>query len=87
MNAKDAYQNTLWNKLPYDLKRSIFTATENGEFSVTGKVTGNDEKDVTNWISYLRSLDYETATNMFVPIQDEKYLIIDWEKSLWKTIK
>ena len=41
MNAKDAYQNTLWNKLPYDLKKSIFTATENGEFSVTVKVRGS----------------------------------------------
>lgn len=78
MNAKDAYQNTLWNKLPYDLKQSIFVATENGEFSVTVKVTGNDEKDVTNWISYLRILGYEAYTN-FVPIQDEKHLIIYWD--------
>ena len=79
MNAKDAYQNTLWNKLPYDLKKSIFVATENGEFSVTVKVTENDEKDVTNRISYLRSLDYEVCTNELVPIQDEKYLLISWK--------
>lgn len=78
MNAKDAYQNTLWNKLPYDLKQSIFIATENGEFSVTVKVTGSVKDDVSKWISYLRSLDYEATTNMFVPIEDEKYLIIDW---------
>lgn len=79
MNAKDAYQNTLWNKLPYDLIQSIFTATENGEFLVTVKTTGNDKNEVSNWISYLRSLDYEVFTNMFVPIQDEKYLLISWE--------
>lgn len=78
MNAKDAYQNTLWNKLPYDLKQSIFTATENGEFSVTVKTTGNDKNEVAKWISYLRSLDYEVFTNMFVPIEDEKYLLIEW---------
>lgn len=78
MNAKDAYQNTLWNKLPYDLKQSIFTATENGEFLVTVKTTGNDKNEVSNWISYLRSLDYEVFTNMFVPIQNEKYLLISW---------
>lgn len=78
MNAKDAYQNTLWNKLPYDLKQSIFTATENGEFSVTVKTTGSDKYDVSKWISYLRSLDYEATTNMFTPIEDEKYIIIDW---------
>ena len=78
MNAKDAYQNTLWNKLPYDLKKSIFITTENGEFSVTVKVTERVKDDVSKWISYLRSLDYEVTTNMFVPIQDEKYLIIDW---------
>ena len=79
MNAKDAYQNTLWNKLPYDLKNSIFTATENGEFSVIVKTTENDKKEVTEWISYLRSLDYEVFTNMFMPIQDEKYLLISWD--------
>lgn len=79
MNAKDAYQNTLWNKLPYDLKQSIFRATENGEFLVTIKTTGNDKYEVSNWISYLRSLDYEVFTNMFVPIQDEKYLLISWD--------
>ena len=79
MNAKDAYQNTLWNKLPYDLKKSIFTATENGEFSVTLKISENDKKEVTEWISYLRSLDYEVFTNMFMPIQDEKYLLISWD--------
>ena len=79
MNAKDAYQNTLWNKLPYDLKKSIFVATENGEFSVTVKVSENDKKEVTEWISYLRSLDYEVFTNMFMPIQDEKYLLISWD--------
>ena len=79
MNAKDAYQNTLWNKLPYDLKQSIFTATENGEFLVTVKTTGNDKNEVSNWISYLRSLDYEVFTNMYVPIQDEKYLLISWD--------
>lgn len=74
MNAKDAYQNTLWNKLPYDLKQSIFTATEKGEFSVTLKISENDKKEVTKWISYLRSLDYEVNTNMF-----EKYLTISWD--------
>lgn len=79
MNAKDAYQNTLWNKLPYDLKQSIFTATENGEFSVAVKITRNDKDEVSKWVSYLRSLDYEVCTNMFIPINDEKYLIIDWE--------
>lgn len=80
MNAKDAYQNTLWNKLPYDLKQSIFTSTENGDFSVVVKLTERDDKDeITKWISYLRSLDYEVSTNVFVPIQDEKYLIICWE--------
>ena len=79
MNAKDAYQNTLWNKLPYDLKKSIFVATENGEFSVIVKVSENDKKEVTEWISYLRSLDYEVFTNMFMPIQDEKYLLISWD--------
>ena len=79
MNAKDAYQNTLWNKLPYDLKKSIFTATENGEFLVTLKISENDKKEVTEWISYLRSLDYEVFTNMFMPIQDEKYLLISWD--------
>lgn len=87
MNAKDAYQNTLWNKLPYDLKQSIFVATENGEFSVTVKVTGNDEKDVTNWISYLRNLGYEAYTNIFEPIQDEKHLIINLLVSLCRRIK
>lgn len=79
MNAKDAYQNTLWNKLPYDLKKSIFVSTENGEFSVTLKISENDKKDVSKWISYLRSLDYEVFTNMFMPIQDEKYLLISWD--------
>ena len=79
MNAKDAYQNILWNKLPYDLKQSIFTSIENGEFSVTIKITGNDKKEVTKWVSYLRSLDYKTYTNMFMPIQGEKYLIIHWD--------
>ena len=79
MNAKDAYQNTLWNKLPYDLKQSIFIATENGEFSVVIKITENDKKEVTEWISYLRSLDYEVFTNMFMPIQDEKYLLNSWD--------
>lgn len=79
MNAKDAYQNTLWNKLPFDLKQSIFIATEKGEFSVTVKTTGNDKHDVSEWISYLRSLDYEVFTNMFVLIQDEKYLLISWD--------
>ena len=79
MNAKEAYQNTLWNKLPYDLKKSIFTATENGEFSVILKISENDKKEVTEWISYLRSLDYEVFTNMFMPIQDEKYLLISWD--------
>lgn len=79
MNAKDAYQNTLWNKLPYDLKKTIFTATENGEFSVTIKITGNDKYEVSKWVSYLRSLDYEVFTNMFMPIQDEKYLLISWD--------
>lgn len=79
MNAKDAYQNTLWNKLPYDLKKSIFVSTENGEFSVTLKISENDKKEVTEWISYLRSLDYEVFTNMFMPIQDEKYLLISWD--------
>jgi hypothetical protein len=79
MNAKDAYQNTLWNKLPYDLKKSIFVSTENGEFSVTLKISENDKKDVSEWISYLRSLDYEVFTNMFMPIQDEKYLLISWD--------
>lgn len=78
MNAKDAYQNTLWNKLPYDLKRSIFTASENGEFSITIKITETDKKEVTKWISYLRSLDYEAYTNIFEPVQDEKYLRIYW---------
>lgn len=78
MNAKDAYQNTLWNKLPYDLKKSIFVSTENGEFSVTLKISENDKKEVSEWISYLRSLDYEVFTNMFMPIQDEKYLLISW---------
>ena len=79
MNAKDAYQNTLWNKLPYDLKQSIFTATENGEFLVTVQTTGTDKNEVSKWISYLRSLDYKVFTNMFVPIQDEKYLLISWD--------
>ena len=82
MNAKDAYQNTLWNKLPYDLKQSIFVATENGEFSVVIKITErNDKNEVSKWISYLRSLDYEvcTCTNELVPIQDKKYLLISWE--------
>ena len=79
MNAKDAYQNTLWNKLPYDLKKSIFVSTENGEFSVTLKISENDKNDVSKWISYLRSLDYEVFTNMFMPIQDEKYLLISWD--------
>ena len=79
MNAKDAYQNTLWNKLPYDLKNSIFVSTENGEFSVTLKISENDKKEVSEWISYLRSLDYEVFTNMFMPIQDEKYLLISWD--------
>ena len=79
MNAKDAYQNTLWNKLPNDLKKSIFVSTENGEFSVTLKISENDKKEVTEWISYLRSLDYEVFTNMFMPIQDEKYLLISWD--------
>ena len=79
MNAKDAYQNTLWNKLPYDLKKSIFVSTENGEFSVTVKTTGNDKYEVSKWVSYLRSLDYEVFTNMFMPIQDEKYLLISWD--------
>ena len=80
MNAKYAYQNTLWNKLPYDLKQSIFTATENGDFSVVVKLTERDDKDeITKWISYLRSLDYEVTTNMWVPIEDEKYLLIDWK--------
>lgn len=79
MNAKDAYQNTLWNKLPYDLKQSIFTATENGEFSVTVKITGSDKNEVYKWVSYLRSLDYEVFTNMFISVQDEKYLLIDWD--------
>ena len=79
MNAKDAYQNTLWNNLPYDLKQSIFVSTENGEFSVTLKISENDKKDVSKWISYLRSLDYEVFTNMFMPIQDEKYLLISWD--------
>lgn len=78
MNAKDAYQDTLWNKLPYDLRKSIFTATENGEFSVIIKTTENDENEVAKWVTYLRSLDYEVCTNMFVPIECEKYLIIDW---------
>ena len=50
MNAKDAYQNSLWNKLPYDLKQSIFTATENGDFSVTVKVTRSDKNEVSKWI-------------------------------------
>lgn len=79
MNAKDAYQNTLWNKLPYDLKQSIFTATENGEFSVAVKITRNDKDEVSKWVSYLKSLDYEVFTNMFIPVQDEKYLLIDWD--------
>lgn len=79
MNAKDAYQNTLWNKLPYDLKKSIFVSTENGEFSVTLKISENDKYEVSKWISYLRSLDYEVFTNMFMPIQDEKYLLISWD--------
>lgn len=79
MNAKDAYQNTLWNKLPYDLKQSIFTTTENGEFLVTVQTTGTDKNEVSKWISYLRSLDYKVFTNMFVPIQDEKYLLISWD--------
>ena len=80
MNATDAYQNTLWNKLPYDLKKSIFIATEKGEFSVTLKITDRDDKkEVSKWISYLRSLDYEIDTNIFEPIQDEKYLLISWD--------
>ena len=79
MNAKDAYQNTLWNKLPYDLKNFIFVATEQGEFSVVVKLTERDDKDeIAKWISYLRSLDYEVCTNAFVPTQDEKYFLIDW---------
>lgn len=79
MNAKDAYQNTLWNKLPYDLKKSIFTATENGEFSVVVKITENNKKEeVIEWISYLRSLDYEVNANMFMTTGGEEYLIIDW---------
>lgn len=80
MNAKDAYQNTLWNKLPYDLKQSIFVATENGEFLVVIKISErNDKNEVSQWISYLRSLDYEVSTNAFVPTQDEKYLLICWD--------
>lgn len=80
MNAKDAYQNTLWNKLPYDLKKSIFVSTENGEFSVVIKISErNDKNEVSQWISYLRSLDYKVTTNMFMPTQEEKYLLIDWD--------
>ena len=80
MNAKDAYQNTLWNKLPYDLKQSIFVSTENGEFSVVIKISErNDKNEVSQWISYLRSLDYEVSTNALVPTQDEKYLLICWD--------
>ena len=79
MTGVEAYNQTLWNQLPYDLKQTIVSAVENGEFSVTIKITGNDKYEVSKWVSYLRSLDYEVCTNMFIPINDEKYLIIDWE--------
>lgn len=79
MTGIEAYNQTLWNKLPYDLKQSIFTATENGEFSVVVKITGSDKNEVSKWVSYLKSLDYEVFTNMFIPVQDEKYLLIDWD--------
>lgn len=79
MNAKDTYQNTLWNKLPYDLKQAIFTAIENGDFSVTVKVTRSDKNEVSKWISCLESLDYKVFTNALVPMQNEKYLFIDWD--------
>lgn len=80
MNAKEARELALWNKLPGVLKAQIKRDVEYGRFKSffykSSKYLGDLSWDnLSTYISLLESLGYKTEIKIHTDLEDEEFVI------------
>ena len=83
MNAREAYETTLWNSIPYDIRRSISDSTAHGELSTSyyilvGTPMWNDHPSI---IDTLTKLGYKTELK--TQAADSQCRIIEYKLNIY----
>ena len=80
MNAKEARELALWNKLPEVLKAQIKIDVEYGKFKSSfyksSKYLGDlSWNDLSSYIYMLESLGYKTEKKIHTDLEDEEFVV------------
>ena len=85
MNAKEAKELALWNKLPGVLKDQIKRDVEYGRFNSSfyksSKYLGDFNWDnLSTYISLLESLGYKTEIRVFTTTTEDEVFVVSWNQ-------